>query len=98
MEQTLSPSAYALDDYSSPNWLLASYGTSWPGIRSLANAVKVRYVVGPTFVAPSIKAAILLLAGDYYANRENAVIGVSVGTLPIGVMNLLQPYRVSLGV
>ena len=44
----------------------------------------------------AIKAAILLITGHLYANREDTVIGVSVAVLPAGSKMLLQPYRVDL--
>lgn len=46
----------------------------------------------------AITAAILLICGSLYANREDAVIGVSVAELPGGSKMLLQPYRIGMGV
>lgn len=46
----------------------------------------------------AIDAAVLLICGTLYANRENAVIGASVATLPGGSQALLQPYRILTGV
>jgi len=48
-----------------------------------------------------IRAAVLLIAGHLYRNREEVVIGTSaVGAvqLPVGAYTLLWPYRVGLGV
>lgn len=45
-----------------------------------------------------IRAAVLLILGHLYANRENTVTGVSVQALPMGAHALLWPYRVGLGV
>lgn len=42
--QTMSPAAYALDADSTPCWLLAV--SQWPATKQLANAVRIRYVVG----------------------------------------------------
>ena len=41
-----------------------------------------------------IRAAMLLLIGNWYANRESVVAGQSVVTLPLAVESLLQPYRI----
>ncbi|MBF7956132.1 head-tail connector protein [Rahnella victoriana] len=41
-----------------------------------------------------IRAAMLLLIGHWYANRESVVVGDNVVTLPLAVESLLQPYRV----
>ena len=49
-------------------------------------------------VNEAIKAAMLLTLGTLYAQREDAVIGVSVASLPNGAQWLLFPYRMSLGV
>lgn len=49
-------------------------------------------------VTSTIKAAILLICGSLYANRENDVVGASVAQLPTGAFSLLQPYRVGMGI
>lgn len=46
----------------------------------------------------AIDAAVLLICGTLYANREDAVVGVSVADLPGGAKALLWPYRAGLGV
>lgn len=45
-------------------------------------------------VNEAIKAAVLLIVGHLYANREDAVVGVSVAQLPNGAEWLLAPYKV----
>lgn len=49
-------------------------------------------------VTSAIKAAILLILGSLYANRENEVVGAPVAALPMGAYALLQPYRVGMGI
>lgn len=49
-------------------------------------------------VTDLVKAAILLIFGHLYANREDSVIGSTVADLPQGSKHLLQPYRRGLGV
>lgn len=44
-------------------------------------------------VTPDITAAILLLASHLHANREAVVTGTIATTLPLGVADLLAPYR-----
>lgn len=46
----------------------------------------------------AIQAALLLIVGHLYANREDVVAGVSVAQLPNGSQYLLMPYRVGMGV
>jgi hypothetical protein len=47
-------------------------------------------------VPGSVRAAILLIVGDLYANREGRFVGVSQSDNP-AVRMLLAPYRVNLG-
>lgn len=49
-------------------------------------------------INPAIQAALLLIVGHLYANREDTVVGLSVTQLPNGAEYLLQPYRAGLGV
>lgn len=51
----------------------------------------------PVVVPPSVRAAILLIVGDLYENREGRYVGVSVEANP-AVTNMLHFYRVGLGV
>lgn len=41
-----------------------------------------------------VKAAMLLLIGHWYANRESVVVGQTVAEMPFAVESLLQPYRI----
>lgn len=41
-----------------------------------------------------VKAAMLLLIGHWYANRESVAIGQIVAEVPLAVESLLQPYRI----
>lgn len=43
---------------------------------------------------PAVAAAILLMAGHLYANREAVVTGTIATALPLSVQFLLAPYRV----
>jgi hypothetical protein len=45
-------------------------------------------------VNEAIKAAVLLIVGSLYAQREDVVVGMSVEQLPNGAEWLLAPYRV----
>jgi uncharacterized phiE125 gp8 family phage protein len=101
--QTLSNTTYLLDDYSKPNKLALTLNSKWPSTSEVTNNIKVRMVVGNTSVTiPSpIKSAMLLLIGSLYENRQEDLQSSSRATfnsLPLGVYNLLQPYRLALGV
>ena len=55
--QTLAGSAYSLDDYSTPQWLLPAVDTDWPDTYSTVNAVKVRYVAGAATIDGAVAQA-----------------------------------------
>lgn len=42
----------------------------------------------------AIKAAILLIVGHLYENREDVVVGLSVAQLPLSATSLLRPHRI----
>lgn len=109
VEQTLASTEYEIDDASQPGWVVP-VTTGWPsGVFEGINAVRIRYVAGyapgtgsPVDLAEnvpsSIKAAILLYAGQLYEHREDIVVGSTVLRLPTGgVEHLLRQYRVALG-
>lgn len=52
----------------------------------------------PMVINGAVQAAMLLILGHLYANRENTLVGVSAQELPMGAHSLLWPYRVGLGV
>jgi len=53
-----------------------------------------RHAMDGMVVNEAIKAAVLLIVGSLYTQREDAVVGVSVEQLPNGAEWLLAPYRV----
>lgn len=97
VDQIAAGSSYYLDSYSTPNWLVPSYGTTWPSSYATPNAIRVRYVVGGATVSPSIKAAILLTLGHLFAQREDTAV-VSLAAIPMGSRALLQPFRTGMGI
>lgn len=63
--------------------------------RPIGESVRIRYVVGMAVTPKPIVAAVLLMVGDLYANRETVVVGSIAGSIPVSttVENLLRPYR-----
>ncbi len=51
----------------------------------------------PMVVNFAVKAAILLLLGSLYTNREEVAPGTSLAQLPLGARSLLRPYRMHPG-
>lgn len=80
-----------------PAEVLSAYGKSWPAARAVPEAVLVEYDAGygaaGADVPASIRAAILLLVGHLYENREAAT-GEALKIVPMAVDSLLVPYRV----
>lgn len=104
--QTVSPTIYELDVYD--NKIRLQYGQKWPNVRAQEDAVTVTYTAGytngaspDTYPLPApIKSAMLLIIGNLYENRQQDVLGntrISFNSLPLGVYNLLQPYRLGMG-
>ena len=104
--QTVSPTIYELDSYD--NKIRLQYDQEWPNVRSQEDAVTVVYTSGytngaspDTYPIPTaIKSAMLLIVGNLYENRQQDVLGntrISFNSLPLGVYNLLQPYRLGMG-
>lgn len=91
--QTLASSDYAVDDFSTPAWLVPAYNAQWPSTLPAVNAVRVQYVAGTNAIDEAVKFAMLLTVGHLYANRE-AVGPSNLVELPLGVRALLDTVRV----
>jgi uncharacterized phiE125 gp8 family phage protein len=106
VEQTVATTVYKLDTFSGN--VVLKYNQTWPSTYPEEGVVKVRAVVGYTTgqspdIEPMpfpIKAAMLLIIGNLYENRQQDLLSNSRATfnsLPMGVYNLIQPYRLGLG-
>lgn len=95
---TLAAEAYAMEPATFLGRVRAAYGVSWPATRAEPQAVRVTYLVGygatPQDVPPSIRAAMKLLIGHWYANREAVITGTIASPTPLAVESLLAPYRI----
>lgn len=88
-------------NYELLNWHGGSYVRfidDYPFPSGLAEAAAVRVTFTSGFgaaadVPAAIKAAMLLMIGHWYANREAINVGNIVSELPLGAMSLLEPYR-----
>lgn len=74
-------------------------GQSWPVGRAVRDAIRVSAVCGfgatGAAVPEPIRLAMLLLAGDFLANREDTNVGNIVTPMPNGVRTLLTDYRLN---
>lgn len=101
--QTWAPtSGYQLSKPTGPKAsyarLMPAYGNSWPVTRWQFDAVTIEYVAGyadAASVPESIKAAIKMLVGHWYENRESVVVGQAAPLeVPLAVPALLGPFVV----
>lgn len=73
-QQTLASSVYRFSVSGGTGRITEDIGQAWPATACLPNAVEVEFVAGEG-VPPALKAALLLIIGDLYANREAMVPG-----------------------
>ncbi|MDB5597383.1 MAG: hypothetical protein JWM36_4344 [Hyphomicrobiales bacterium] len=95
-EQTLPSDRYVLDNLREPAWLIAGATNGWPSTADAVNAVRVQFVAGygaAASVPVSIKQAMKLLVGHWYASREAVDASGRGSELPFGVIALISPYR-----
>lgn len=93
--QTLAGTAYQVDAHLEPARIIPAVGALWPQTRQMLDAVIVEYVAGygaASAVPADIKAAILLLVGTLYENREDTA-PVAIQIVPRSAEYVLWPYR-----
>jgi len=93
VDQTLVASDYDADLFSRQPIIRPA--DKWPDTADQLNAVKVEYVVGygdADAVPGGIKAALLLMVGDAYENREGQIAGETISENK-AVSRLLWPHR-----
>jgi uncharacterized phiE125 gp8 family phage protein len=96
VEQTLAADQYTADLASSPARVVRKTTTTYPPALNEIASVNVTYVAGYTTL-PDTKAdlrnAILLLIGQWHANREAVNVGNIVSEFPHAVEALLTNHR-----
>ena len=93
LEQTLSGTFYTLDNYGLSHWVLPMAGIDWPLTYEAANVVRVRYMAGYSDVDAAVNAALMLLVGHLYENRQEAT-EKKLSSVPLGVNALLDTVKV----
>ncbi len=94
--QTWSPSEYQTALTSDPPRIVPVHGGNWPTVRCQPEAVTIRFKAGysnsPVETPSRLVAAMLLLIGHLYSNREAVVViqGVVSVELPIGLEALID--------
>jgi uncharacterized phiE125 gp8 family phage protein len=106
---TLDDGIYRLKSYQDEAKLNLIMGQSYPqDVSTEEGSIVITMVAGytkgespDTYPLPApIKAAMSLIIGHLYENRSEDVLGntrISFNSLPMGVKNLIQPYRLGLG-
>ena len=89
--QTLDPSQYIVAARSDRSHIEPAVNSHWPTVKRIPDAITVRFVSGYENCPPDLKAAIMLLAGHFYENRE-AVSAKAMNEVPFSVDALLSPY------
>jgi uncharacterized phiE125 gp8 family phage protein len=104
-EQTLSTSAYTVDNYSRIGWIIPVTGTPWPATFRGVNAVRIRFVSGypadsssppdlSANVPEPIKLAVKRIVTTHYEIRDDVIVDKAAAKMPGGVEALLAPLRV----
>ena len=97
--QVFASSNYVADFNGPVGKIVLKSGITWPVLGSEArpvNAVEVAFTSGYATidaVPPSLKLAVKLLAAHFFENREETTM-LSISRLPVGVRQLLLPYKV----
>lgn len=95
--RTLAADQYVVDVACTPGRIYLAYEKSWPSARAVRDAVQVEFKAGfgttAAAVPDGIKAAMKLIVGDLFENRERVITGTIVNVMPT-VDALLWPHRV----
>ena len=91
--------SFVFDDFSVPARIYPL--TSWPSVTAAVNGVRIRFTAGyggsdGDALPWAVRAAILLLLGHLYANRETNT-EKALADVPMGTDALLRQHRVRLG-
>lgn len=94
--QTWSPSLYNVSTYSQPGRIAPAFGQVFPSTQTVIDAVTVTFVAGyganPEDIPGPILAALKLMIGDLYCNRDTRL---RQGTIDNPtVARLLMPHRI----
>jgi uncharacterized phiE125 gp8 family phage protein len=93
--QTLDYTLYELDNSTLPARVYPAYSETWPSTLMTPAAVSITFRAGygdyPRDVPEDVRAAMKLMLGHYYENREEVVLGAgnTVNALPKAVEALL---------
>lgn len=84
---------YILDEVAENPHILFIDIPSYDDFGADANVLRVSYTSTLPTLEPQMKAAVLLLLGSLYENREDVVVGATARKIPLSVEYLLSPFR-----
>ncbi|TIO39548.1 MAG: hypothetical protein E5X96_00025 [Mesorhizobium sp.] len=95
MQQTLATSVYDKFTDALGTYVGLKPDQSWPSSYTRPDAVSVTFIAGTdaSAVPAPLKVAIMLLAANWYENRESVSLGSIPAEIPMGVSALVAPYR-----
>ena len=68
-------------------------GAAWPTAQPRPDAVRITFTAGYAICPFALRAAMLLLIGHLYSNREATVVGATVAKLEMAVESHVNTYR-----
>ena len=90
-QQTLSSSSYYVHTPTrQPAVVEFDANTTLPALKTRADAVTIRFTAGYATLPHQARAAILLLVGSWYENRQAEITGTITTTLKLGAERLLN--------
>lgn len=92
--QTLDPTQYIVNDDEEPATITPAPNAVWPETEDQSNAVTIDYAAGYAVPPEAIKAAILLVTGHWYENREAVITGTIATDLPLAVQYIVDEFSV----
>jgi uncharacterized phiE125 gp8 family phage protein len=95
-----STDAYAVDLASTPPRIYLKSGQSWPSDRRTYVAGVIRVVAGygdsGSSVPMALRTAMEYLVAHRFENREPVIVGTNTLPLPLGYVDLIEPYWVGI--
>jgi len=94
---TWNATNYLVDGASTPARVSLNLDKDYPDIADRKNAIIIQYSSGfklPSSVPQGIKQGVLILVGQWYENRQEAVVGRSVGSIPMTARYIMDRYRI----
>ncbi|GMG82588.1 head-tail connector protein [Paralimibaculum aggregatum] len=94
--QTVAASSWEADLTPVPALLRPAFGESWPDYRHWGLPVSITYTAGYASeqVPGDLLAGLLMLAGTMYEHRETVIAAAAPAEVPLGVRELVDPYRI----